>query len=152
MGLSNAGSSGVVEIDDVGVADVWDRLKADPASLIVDVRTQAEWAFVGLPDLASIGKQPIFREWQTFPDSRVDPQFADRLSAALSEAGAASDTEIFFICRSGGRSKAAATAMASRGFSRCRNVADGFEGSLDQHRQRGRTGGWKAAGLPWSQG
>lgn len=152
MGSSDAGASGVVVIDDVGVKEVWDRLKSEPATVLVDVRTKAEWSFVGLPDLSSIGKKPVLAEWQTFPDSRVDPQFADTVAAALTESGVGKGTEIFFICRSGGRSKAAATAMASRGFSRCRNVADGFEGPLDQNRHRGHAGGWKAAGLPWAQG
>lgn len=152
MGNSNAGASGVVVIDDVGVKNVWERLTSDPAAVLVDVRTKAEWSFVGLPDLSSIEKKPVLAEWQTFPDSRVDPLFADSVAAALTASGVGKDAEIFFICRSGGRSKAAAMAMASRGFSRCRNVADGFEGPLDQDRHRGRTGGWKAAGLPWTQG
>ncbi len=152
MGNSDAGASGVVAIDDVGVKDVWERLKSDPAAVLVDVRTKAEWSFVGLPDLSSIGKKPVLAEWQTFPDSRVDPQFAERVATALTESGVGKEAEIFFICRSGGRSKAAATVMASRGFSHCRNVADGFEGPLDPNRHRGNAGGWKAAGLPWAQG
>jgi rhodanese-related sulfurtransferase len=146
------GSSQVVHIDDVPVKEVWDRLKADPQAVLVDVRTRAEWTYVGLPELTAIAKRPLLVEWQTFPDNRVDAQFADRLSKMLTEAGAGKDTELFFICRSGGRSKSAAQAMAAEGYKRCRNVADGFEGPLDPNRQRGRAGGWKAAGLPWAQG
>lgn len=152
MGTSDAGASGVVAINDVDVKDVWDRLRTDPAAVMIDVRTRAEWSFVGVPDLTSIGKKPILVEYQTFPDSRVDPGFADGLANALASAGVGKDAEIFFICRSGGRSKAAAVAMAAKGYQRCWNVADGFEGPLDPHRHRGKTGGWKAAGLPWTQG
>src|SRR5262249_40347461 len=99
-------------------------MKSDPSAMMVDVRTGAEWAFVGVRGLASIGKRLVAVEWQTFPDNRVDPQFPERLAVALSEAGAAKDTEIYFICRSGSRSKSAAAAMATIGYTRCRNVAD----------------------------
>lgn len=141
-----------VEVEDVPVLEVWARLKADARSVLVDVRTRSEWAFVGVPDLAEIGKRVVTIEWQTFPDNRIDPTFADRLSGLLSGAGLEKDTEVFFICRSGGRSRMAAEAMAAAGYSRCRNVAEGFEGPLDASRHRGQVAGWKIAGLPWVQG
>jgi rhodanese-related sulfurtransferase len=141
-----------VPVPDVSVADAWGRLQADAKAVLVDVRTRAEWAFVGLPDLSSLSKRPILVEWQTFPDNREDPQFAERLSAALGDAGVAKNADVFFICRSGSRSRRAAETMTAVGYSSCRNVADGFEGPLDHDRRRGRVGGWKAAGLPWAQG
>ncbi len=144
--------SETIHIPDVSVAETWDRLKADGRALLVDVRTNAEWAFVGIPDLSALGKRVLAVEWQTFPDSRVDPDFSERLSAALSAAGASIDDEVFFICRSGGRSRMAAEVMTAEGFRHCRNVADGFEGPLDADRHRGLIGGWKAAGLAWVQG
>jgi len=144
-------SAGTGDILDVAVTDVWDRLKSDPSAILVDVRTKAEWSFVGVPDLSGLGKEPVLIEWQGFPGGQVDPQFADKLAGHLAASGADKDHEIFFICRSGGRSKAAATAMAAKGYTRCRNVADGFEGPLDPHRHRGSSGGWKSAGLPWAQ-
>ena len=145
-------NSETVHISDVSVAETWDRLKADRRAVLVDVRTNAEWAFVGIPDLSALGKRVLAVEWQTFPDSRVDPDFAERLSAALGAAGANKDDEVFFICRSGGRSRMAAEVMTAEGFRKCRNVADGFEGPLDADRHRGLSGGWKAAGLAWVQG
>ena len=146
-------SSGqTIHIVDVPVQDVWTRLKEDAGAVLIDVRTKAEWSYVGLPDLSSIGKRPILIEWQSFPDGRVDPGFADRLAETLREAGADRQSELFFICRSGGRSRMAAQAMATAGFAACWNVADGFEGPLDSNRHRGMTAGWKAAGLPWAQG
>lgn len=151
-GVKALGQFGVVHITDVAVADVWARLKEDPKAVLVDVRTQAEWAFVGLPDLGSIGKRVLTQEWQTFPQSQVDPQFAVRLEAVLTRQGVGKDDEIFFICRSGGRSRMAAEALSGLGFRHCRNVAEGFEGPLDAVRHRGQTAGWKAAGLPWAQG
>ena len=136
---------------DVPVISVWDRLKGDAKATLVDVRTRAEWSYVGVADLSSIGKKPLLIEWQTYPDGTVDSAFADRLSAMLKAEQIGHNDEIFFICRSGVRSKAAALAMTRAGYSNCRNVADGFEGPLNPSRQRGREAGWKAAGLAWVQ-
>jgi rhodanese-related sulfurtransferase len=143
---------GEVHIQAVSVEDAWARLKGDAGSVLIDVRTIAEWAYVGLPDLSQIGKRPVLVEWQGFPDDRLNTSFVERITEALGPLGATRDTELFFICRSGARSLKAAQAMAAAGYSRCRNVAEGFEGPLDPERHRGRLAGWKARGLPWVQG
>jgi len=145
------GSPHVGEIEAVSVTEVWSRLSGDANSVLVDVRTSAEWSYVGVPDLSSLGKQPILVEWQTFPGGIANDDFAAQLGATLAQSGVAKDAEIFFICRSGVRSKRAAGAIMEAGYMHCRNVADGFEGPLDPSRHRGRAGGWKAAGLPWVQ-
>lgn len=137
---------------DVSVEEAWQRLASDPASVLIDVRTRAEWAFVGLPDLSSIGKQPILLEWQQFPTNLVDQDFAQRLKELLGQAGVEQSAELLFLCRSGGRSLMAARVMVGAGYTRCRNVAHGFEGGLDPTRHRGQVDGWKARDLPWVQG
>ncbi|MBS0238213.1 MAG: rhodanese-like domain-containing protein [Proteobacteria bacterium] len=139
-------------IEDVPVLETWKRLESDPKAVLVDVRTRAEWAFVGNPDLSKLHREVVRMEWQTFPDSRIVPDFAKRLEAALAAKGVEKTTEIFFICRSGGRSRLAAEEMAAAGYSRCRNVKEGFEGSLDASQHRGGVSGWKFAGLDWVQG
>ena len=139
-------------IDVVSVEEAWARLKRDARSVLIDVRTIAEWAYVGLPDLSSINKRPVLVEWQGFPDDRLNTAFVDRVAEALEAIEANRNSELFFICRSGSRSLKAARAMAAAGYTRCRNVADGFEGPLDPDRHRGRLAGWKARGLPWAQG
>ena len=144
--------SGQSAVRDVPVGETWAFLKDNQSSVLIDVRTRAEWAFVGLPDLEAIGKRVLTLEWQTFPDSRVDPAFVGRLSQLLEVNGVGKDSDLFFICRSGGRSRTAAEAMVSAGYSRCHNVADGFEGPLDSQRHRGSVAGWKTSGLPWVQG
>lgn len=141
-----------VKIEDVPAEETWVRLQADAGTVLVDVRTRAEWTFVGIPDLSTLNKRVVTMEWQTFPDSRVDPDFVGKLSQLLDGAGIAKDAELFFICRSGARSHSAAAAMAGAGYSRCRNVEDGFEGPLGPTQKRGQVAGWKAAGLPWRQG
>ena len=143
---------GEVPIASVSVDEAWTRLKRDAGTVLIDVRTIAEWAYVGLPDLTSIGKRPVLVEWQGFPDDRLNTAFVDRVTEALAPIGAGRDSELLFICRSGQRSLKAAQAMAAAGFTRCRNVADGFEGPLDPNRHRGQLGGWKAKGFPWAQG
>jgi rhodanese-related sulfurtransferase len=143
---------GEVHIASVSVEETWARLKRDAGSVLIDVRTIAEWAYVGLPDLSTIGKRPVLVEWQGFPDDRLNTAFVERLTEALTPIGADRDSELLFICRSGQRSLKAAQAMAAAGFARCRNVAEGFEGPLDPSRHRGQLGGWKAKGLPWAQG
>jgi rhodanese-related sulfurtransferase len=139
-------------VDDVYADAVWERLKTVSKSVLIDVRTRAEWAFVGLPDLSALGKRVVTVEWQTFPENSVDPDFTQRLKAALAGAGVDADAELYFICRSGGRSRMAAESMAALGYQHCHNVADGFEGPLDASRHRGTIGGWKASGLSWTQG
>ncbi|HEY0292062.1 MAG TPA: rhodanese-like domain-containing protein [Hansschlegelia sp.] len=136
---------------DVSPAEAWSALESDPAAALVDVRTVVEWNFVGTPDLSGLSKRPVFQEWQTFPSMQVDTAFVDKVAGALSAAGAGPDTPVYFLCRSGARSQAAATAMAARGWSRCFNIACGFEGPLGPDRHRGASAGWKADGLPWSQ-
>lgn len=145
-------SSSAVHIENVSVLDVWARLRSDPKSMMIDCRTRAEWAFVGLPDLSGIGKPLLMTEWQTFPENRINPRFAEELAVQLNAMQVEKDAEIFFICRSGGRSRMAAQVMAEAGYTRCRNVTEGFEGPLDTNRRRGSACGWRVAGLPWVQG
>lgn len=145
-------SERTVGVEEVTAEQAWQRLETDNGAQLIDVRTRAEWAFVGVPDLAGLGRQAVLVEWQTFPESRVDAAFAARLSELLESAGIGKDAELLFICRSGGRSRMAAEAMTEAGYTRCRNVADGFEGPLDANRHRGGVAGWKSAGLPWVQG
>lgn len=136
---------------DVAPAEAWTSLSGDPRAVLVDVRTRAEWSFVGLPSLAGIGKNPITLEWQIFPSMAINPDFVEVLDGALTQAGIARDAPLYFLCRSGARSRSAAIAMTSAGWSRCFNIGPGFEGPLDPGGHRGRVSGWKAGGLPWTQ-
>jgi rhodanese-related sulfurtransferase len=131
--------------------EAWNSLAAEPGAALVDVRTAAEWNYVGLPDLTAI-EAPLLRvEWQSFPSGEINPGFARTVDEALKAAGSHPDSPIFFICRSGARSAAAAAAMTAAGYSNCYNVAGGFEGQRDPQGHRGTIEGWKAAKLPWVQ-
>ena len=80
-----------------------------------------------------------------------NPDFVTETAGTLAAAGASPQTPVFFLCRSGARSRAAAMAMARAGFQKSFNIASGFEGDLDAQRHRGNENGWKAQGLPWKQ-
>jgi rhodanese-related sulfurtransferase len=136
---------------DIGAAEAWEMLKKDPKAQLVDVRTQAEWNFVGLPDISGLSRRVHCIEWQTFPTLAPNPEFVTELSGVLAGAGAEKDTPVLFLCRSGARSRSAAMAMTRAGYQKAFNVAGGFEGDLDGERHRGQSNGWKAEGLPWKQ-
>lgn len=136
---------------DLTPEEAWELLSSDPKARLVDVRTTPEWMFVGGPDLAPIGGTVLREEWQSYPSMQVDPGFVPRLDKALAAAGAEKGSPVLFLCRSGGRSAAAAAAMTGAGYERCFNIVGGFEGQRDEHGHRGTVEGWKTADLPWVQ-
>jgi rhodanese-related sulfurtransferase len=134
-------------VENVAPADVWDALLSDPAAALVDVRTEAEWTFVGVPDLSQAGKRVLLIPWQVFPTMAVNADFVEQMA----DAGVTPADRIYYLCRSGVRSLAAARAAIACGFVHGFNVADGFEGPVNARGHRGQVAGWKAAGLPWRQ-
>lgn len=137
---------------DISAAQAWEQLKNNPKAQLIDVRTHAEWNFVGLADLSRLGRRVHCVEWQSFPTGAQNPNFIAEARAALKAAGAGTDDPVLLMCRSGGRSRAAAIALAQAGFSHAFNVAGGFEGDVDGQGHRGVMNGWKASSLPWRQG
>jgi rhodanese-related sulfurtransferase len=107
---------------------------------LVDVRTK--------PELLYVGKVPgsLAVEWQTYPGSRENPEFLAELAAAVPK-----DTPVMFLCRSGARSSAAAEAATRAGWKEAYNILEGFEGDKDAAQHRSTVGGWRKAGLPWTQ-
>lgn len=140
-------------VDEVTPDEAWSFLNTDFPAAMVDVRTQAEWAFVGVPEISATGKPFWPVEWAMFPSMAPNARFVETL---LAQAGGNLPDRVFFICRSGARSMSAAhavsEAMAAVGAPlHCSNVAEGFEGVLDAEGHRGTHNGWKARGLPWRQ-
>ncbi len=133
---------------DVSPMEAWKGLSGNPKAVLIDVRTQPEWAFVGVPDLRSLGKKTGFVCWQLYPQMQVDPDFVAKVEQLT---GGDREAPLYFICRSGARSRSAAQALTAAGYRQCFNVADGFEGNVDNQGHRGTTGGWKASNLPWVQ-
>jgi len=134
-------------VENVAPAEAWEALKANPDAQLVDVRTDAEWTFVGVPDLSSLGKRLALIPWQVYPSMQQNAGFVEQLRKAALTPG----YHIYFICRSGVRSLHAAEAARESGFPYVYNVADGFEGQLDAEGHRGANSGWKVENLPWRQ-
>lgn len=129
---------------DLTPTEAWELLERDPAAVLVDVRSEAEWLFVGVPDLSALGKRLVTVSWTHWPSGERHPRFVE----ALQEAGVTAPA--LFLCRSGARSQGAAAAATAAGIGPSYNVSEGFEGDLDEHGHRGRNG-WRAHGLPWRQ-
>jgi len=111
-----------------------------PGATLVDVRTRAEWDYVGrIPGAVEI-------ELLAYPGNRPNPEFLAELEDKVNK-----DGPVLFICRSGGRSHNAAMLAAQAGFRSSYNVLEGFEGDRDSQGHRNTVGGWRAAGLPWTQ-
>lgn len=147
------GTEGAPSISEVGPMEAWSVLQREKTSVLIDVRSKAEWTFVGSPDLSSLGKGTIQVEWKSFPGMAENPDFLPELAQCL---GVTAPSKMLFLCRSGVRSLSAARAVALSYAARaqpvtCVNVADGFEGDLDATKHRGTFSGWKARGLPWRQ-
>lgn len=131
---------------DVTPSEAYAAVTQSEDAVLVDVRTRAEWSYVGVPQVDS-PRDPVLVEWQQYPDGRLNDSFVDELRAAGIEDG----TPIYFLCRSGVRSIAAAEAATAAGLGPAYNVLEGFEGPHDADGHR-TVAGWKVAGLPWKQG
>lgn len=132
---------------DVSPSACWAALEAAPNAVLVDVRTKPEWVFVGAPDLQALGKKTHFIEWQVFPAMALNENFIQMLETVAPDKTA----PVFFICRSGARSIAAAQAAQGAAYAQAYNIAGGFEGACDAHGQRGRVDGWKHEKMAWRQ-
>ncbi len=132
-------------VENVSPTQAWEVLRTDPMARLVDVRTDAEWDSVGIPDVSETGANPILIPWQIAPTMHVNAAFLEQLR----EAGATPEHKLFFICRSGARSMAAAQEATRAGYAQAYNVAEGFEGAPNMLGRRGTVSGWKAEGLPW---
>ncbi|PKO94710.1 MAG: rhodanese [Betaproteobacteria bacterium HGW-Betaproteobacteria-10] len=116
-------------------------LQLAPGAKIVDVRTRAEWDWVGrLPGAIEI-------EWNQYPGNVRNPHFVAELKRQVDP-----EALVMFLCRSGVRSIAAAAQATELGYNTCYNILEGFEGDKDANGQRNHIGGWRKAGLPWHQG
>lgn len=129
---------------DLTPQEAWAKL--EQGAILVDVRTEGEWAHIGIPDTKATDNDPLFIPW-TFPGGIPNPDFITDLTQQAPEDGGA---ELVFLCRSGQRSIAAAIAATQAGFTSY-NVLEGFEGEPDRYGER-TVNGWKNRGLPTNLG
>ena len=121
-------------------AEAYEVWRGVPGAKLIDVRTRAEWDYVGrIPGAVEL-------ELLTYPGNLRNPAFVLELESKADKAA-----PVLFICRSGGRSHNAAMLAAQAGYSASYNVLEGFEGDRDVHGHRNTSGGWRVAELPWTQ-
>ncbi|MEM7408573.1 MAG: rhodanese-like domain-containing protein [Pseudomonadota bacterium] len=133
---------------DLTPVEAWRILSEQVEAVLVDVRTDAEWRYVGEPDLRAANKVALQISWQCFPDMHQSLDFVDTVRAH----GIREHQPLLLLCRSGVRSRQAAHALTAAGFSCCFNIEEGFEGDKDGRAHRSSVNGWKVRGLPWRQG
>jgi rhodanese-related sulfurtransferase len=132
---------------DLTPAETWKILQNNERSILIDVRSTAEWAYVGVTDLSSIGKEAYTIEWKSFPDMLINSNFINQVKEICTNR----EIKILSLCRSGQRSISTSQALTDAGFKQCYNVLEGFEGDKDSAEHRSQSGGWKFHGLPWKQ-
>ena len=127
----------------------YDLIARDPRALMVDVRSHMEFLFIGHP----VGAINI--PWIDEPDWIINPNFVREvrqlLLGGLSHTGDTHTVPVLLVCRSGKRSLEAGELLIKEGFTNVYNVADGFEGELDDDHHRSSLAGWRFEGLPWEQ-
>lgn len=137
------------QVQNINPDEAWKILQEDPRAVLIDVRSNMEYLFVGHP------KGAIHVSWIDEPDWTINPHFAVEVRKVLlggvscvDEAGCA---PVILICRSGKRSLEAGKVLLQQGFKQVCNVQGGFEGDLDEQHHRSRINGWRFHNLPWEQ-
>ncbi len=133
-----AKAAGKRHAGDMTPAEAHALLREHPDAVLVDVRSHPELDFVGMIE----GGKHI--PWQNYPGMTPNPDFDQQIKKEVTP-----DNILLLLCRTGGRSLAAAEHLADLGYRHCYNILGGFEGKQDQQGQRGKVEGWKASGLPW---
>ena len=142
--------------DEIDPVNAYEKLVGCEKSFLIDVRSKAEWNFVGIPYSLDMKNEVIFCEWSVFPNMIKNSNFIEELISKIDFKQA---ENLYFICRSGARSFQAAKEVQNTlqkfykefGVKFCLNVRYGFEGDLSEDSKRGNLNGWKYSNLPWMQ-
>ena len=126
-------------IKQISSKEIKEYLKNNPKCVLLDVRTKEEWDTIGKPNGEKIGLKTYFLSIQ-FGNERI---FNENFVQEFKNLNIGQDHEILAMCRSGGRSQAAAELLTREHYT-CSNVSDGFEGNQENV-------GWKECDLPCQQ-
>jgi rhodanese-related sulfurtransferase len=137
------------QVRTISPPEAWQLMQDEPRAVMVDVRSDMEFLFVGHP----VGA--IHIPWIDYPDWKLNPNFVTEIRklvlGGICHETPNSGVPVILICRSGKRSLEAGISLIKEGFCDVFNVAEGFEGDLDEEHHRGTRGGWRFHGLPWEQ-
>lgn len=113
-----------------------------PSSYLIDVRSIAEYVFIGHPEMAYNIPLSFWSEKdQAF---LTNDTFVEDLTALFKK-----DDVLISICRSGGRSLSAAKKIVQAGYLNVYNLTEGFEGAKNENGYR-TISGWKNSGVPYT--
>ena len=133
----------------VSATHAYELIQKDPKALLIDVRSNMEFLFIGHPAGA------ISIPWIDEPDWTINQNFAadvrKLILGGLDHDSGGHNVPILLICRSGKRSMEAGRLLLKEGFHDVYNIAEGFEGELNESHQRSTLAGWRFDGLPWDQ-
>lgn len=161
------------EVEDILSIEAYNRLQTIPDTFLIDVRTRAEYQFVGhwehaylFPYMFLTSKPAKAGEGYEYLFNQPNEAFIEEISKVFNK-----KDNLIIICRDGTRSASAAKELAENGFENVFNVKHGFEGEefpyfenpdlnrlyKNMARQNKVTGfiprrhyGWKWWGLPWT--
>lgn len=161
------------EPKDILSIEAYDMLNTVPNTYLIDVRTRAEYQFVGHAPMAYLFPYIFFTdqlvkngETYEYKLTRKNKTFLDEISQKFQKTN-----NLLILCRDGQRSMLAARELIKSGFKNVYNVKDGFEGPLfpffeDENRHKfyrqlalrnkipdynhRRFYGWQWWGLPWT--
>ncbi len=129
------------DIRNIDSQEAFELLKK-PATYLIDVRTIAEYVYVGHPEMAY--NIPLLFWVERELDRSPNPNFLDDVKSLFKP-----DDTLILICRSGGRSVAAYRLLSKAGFQNLYNIKSGFEGERGENGLRS-VNGWKNSGLPYT--
>ena len=116
--------------------EIKEYLKNNPKCVLLDVRTKEEWDTIGKPDGEKIGLRTFFLSI-LFGEEGI---FNENFVQEFKNLNISQDHEILTMCKSGGRSQAAAELLTRENYT-CSNISDGFLGNNENV-------GWKKSDLP----
>ena len=135
-------------------------MKKDPKVILVDVRTPAEWQFVGHTHAAQIMIPSVFFKYDGLDEKKPryrsigNDAFVSELEDKAADLGANSDSTYILMCRSGAtRAQPAAKMLDQYGYKNVYIMTDGFEGSKTKEGDKKGfrlINGWKNSGAEWT--
>ncbi len=128
--------------------------------LFVDVRTRAEIAFLGMPNIVDANiPYMVSSDWRKWNDKKQtfglnsNDDFVAAVERLIIKKNLDFNSPIIFICRSGKRSARAVNILVDIGYTKVYTVTEGFEGDIvEKGPKKGQrlANGWKNRDLPWS--
>jgi rhodanese-related sulfurtransferase len=116
---------------------------ANKGAYLVDVRTAAEFIWVGHPNMSNVVN--VSYKIEKKGSFITNPSFVSDMNGIF---GNNKDAHLILMCRSGVRSLAAAAALEAEGYTNVSNMEDGFEGEGKDIYGYRTVKGWKNSDLP----